>query len=174
MFGPLEEETMRALGKVRGFEINHATHGAPMLVKSNETAYPWRDTAFLSYPNTNPDFPLFLLRLDILLKDKAYKNDTKNLNGYYNYMGPVGTPNWQRFYFGDNYERLQEIKAKYDPLDVFGKPVSVELPVASKEEVQDENGGVVVDDGDDSDGKSGDDDDDHDGKSGYDDSGGKS
>lgn len=28
-------------------------------------------------------------------------------------------------YWGENYKKLSEIKAKYDPLNVFGKPITV-------------------------------------------------
>ncbi|MEV1085821.1 FAD-binding protein [Streptomyces sp. NPDC050211] len=32
---------------------------------------------------------------------------------------------WHRLYFGDNYRRLQAVKAKWDPRGVFGHPLSV-------------------------------------------------
>lgn len=38
-----------------------------------------------------------------------------------------GVP-WQRLYFKDNYERLQQIKNSYDPRDVFHHRLSVRLP----------------------------------------------
>lgn len=36
--------------------------------------------------------------------------------------------NWQKGYFGQNYERLQKIKAHWDPDNVFHFPQSIELP----------------------------------------------
>ena len=38
-------------------------------------------------------------------------------------------PNWRRFYFDQNWERLVKIKGRYDPLDVFGKDVTAEIPI---------------------------------------------
>ena len=64
--------------------------------------------------------------LDILVKDKKYDGDTFNLSAYYNYLGPY-TPNWRTLYFGDHYEMLQQIRCANDPVDVFGKPLTVEL-----------------------------------------------
>lgn len=33
---------------------------------------------------------------------------------------------WQRGFWGDNYERLQRIKAAADPLGLFDKPLTVQ------------------------------------------------
>ncbi|QCX73784.1 putative FAD-linked oxidoreductase YvdP [Streptomyces sp. YIM 121038] len=38
-----------------------------------------------------------------------------------------GVP-WQRLYYKDNYPRLQQVKKRYDPADVFRHSLSVELP----------------------------------------------
>jgi hypothetical protein len=45
--------------------------------------------------------------------------------GYYNYQAPA-IVDWQNFYFGGNYNRLQSIKRKYDPLGLFSKPYTVQ------------------------------------------------
>ena len=44
-------------------------------------------------------------------------------------VNPPGNPNWRQYYFGSNYERLTQIKAKYDPLNYFGNPYQVEPAV---------------------------------------------
>lgn len=38
---------------------------------------------------------------------------------------------WQRGYFAHNYERLQQIKAKYDPAGLFDKPFTVQGSAAA-------------------------------------------
>jgi aclacinomycin oxidase len=39
-------------------------------------------------------------------------------------MNKSGVP-WHRFYYGDNYPRLQKVKAKWDPLNIFHHALSV-------------------------------------------------
>ncbi|MGH9277584.1 MAG: BBE domain-containing protein, partial [Acidimicrobiales bacterium] len=36
--------------------------------------------------------------------------------------------NWQHLYYKQNYDQLQEVKARWDPLNVFNHVQSVELP----------------------------------------------
>lgn len=38
----------------------------------------------------------------------------------------VGNPYWRTYYFGDNVKRIAKIKAKYDPMDVFGHQQQIE------------------------------------------------
>lgn len=51
------------------------------------------------------------------------------LNGevYQNYADD-GLPDWPRAYYGANYPRLQQIKARYDPTDFFHHAQSIRLP----------------------------------------------
>jgi len=117
---PLEEKTIRNLGD---FDIgyNHFGHGAPQLVSSDATAFPWRNAGILTSSMDQK-------AMNVLLKDKAFKNDSNKLQGYYNYMSPE-IPNWRRFYFGKNWRKITEVKGQYDPLNVFGKPITAELPL---------------------------------------------
>jgi len=59
------------------------------------------------------------------LRDKSIRNDPTKIQGYYSYIGPESLPNWERFYFGDNVSRLQEIKAQWDPTGLFDKPMQI-------------------------------------------------
>jgi FAD/FMN-containing dehydrogenase len=43
---------------------------------------------------------------------------------YQNYVDPQIT-NWQQAYFGKNYPRLQQVKAQYDPKNLFKHPQGV-------------------------------------------------
>ena len=117
---PLEKKTMRNLGDFNlGF--SHLGHGASQLLSPDETAFPWRNAGLLTSNISQA-------AVNVLLQDKAFKNDVNKIQGYYNYMSPE-IPNWRRFYFDQNWERLTKVKGEYDPLDVFGKPMTAELPM---------------------------------------------
>lgn len=49
---------------------------------------------------------------------KQNLKDGKGHGVYLNYI-ENSVENWEELYFGKNYARLQEIKAKYDPNHVF-------------------------------------------------------
>ena len=66
------------------------------------------------------------------LVNKHYDGDASALQGYFNYPSPIGNPDWRKFYFGENYERLSKIKRKYDPTSIFDIPNQPQ-PAASKE-----------------------------------------
>lgn len=57
-----------------------------------------------------------------IAKHQYYKMMKKNLDDkfgvYLNYMDH-SVQNWKQLYFGKNYAKLQQIKATYDPNDVF-------------------------------------------------------
>jgi len=98
----------------------HLIHGASHMVPVDATALPWRDGSYLtgnffSSPNN----------MEILLKDKAFGGDPRRVNGYYSYLGPQGLPNWEEIYFGSHVQKLKEIKARYDPIGMFDKPMQI-------------------------------------------------
>jgi FAD/FMN-containing dehydrogenase len=57
---------------------------------------------------------------------------------YINYSNEamLQKPNWGRLYYGSGFERLQQIKAKYDPGNVFRHKFSIPVPGGSAPEVQ--------------------------------------
>jgi FAD/FMN-containing dehydrogenase len=51
--------------------------------------------------------------------------------GVYSGYADWRRPDWERAYYRDAYPRLQRIKARYDPDNVFRHPQSIRLPVAA-------------------------------------------
>lgn len=50
------------------------------------------------------------------------------MDGCYVNYPDVDLPDWQYLYYQGNYPRLQQVKAEWDPLDIFNHAQSVELP----------------------------------------------
>jgi hypothetical protein len=50
-------------------------------------------------------------------------------------MNPPGNPNWRYYYFGENYNRLAQIKLDYDPYNFFGNNEQVEPQAMSKSSI---------------------------------------
>ena len=106
------------------FLLAHFTGGKSSSIASNATAYPWRAENIL-FTYLNGADPLQWQACQIMKDayDSVWKKSQNK--GYYNYMGPpTSIPNWQHFYFGENYGRLQRIKATYDPFGYFTKDMT--------------------------------------------------
>ena len=54
------------------------------------------------------------------------------LDGCYVNYPDVDLVNWQYLYYKDNYARLQRVKQKWDPLNIFNHKQSIETPIESK------------------------------------------
>lgn len=120
----LSDKTMSKLANY-GLFMTHLQHGAPMQIDSNATALPWRNAAIMS-SNTHP-YDGVTEPIDAQIGIIS-EEDPALIQGYYNNLAPIGTKNWKRLYFGENYMALSKIKAKYDPFETFSKPMGVELP----------------------------------------------
>ena len=100
----------------------------------HETAFPFRDAIWnigvlLLVPETEDDAVEVFDKTTQMINDEWSKIQ-KYLNGVYlNYqMESLSQEEYPRQYWGDNLERLMELKAKYDPLNLFRHPQSVPLP----------------------------------------------
>ncbi len=50
--------------------------------------------------------------------------------GYYAYLNLPGMQNWRSYFFDNKWRELMKIRSKYDPTDVFGKPLTIEsIPI---------------------------------------------
>ncbi|GFH49768.1 hypothetical protein CTEN210_06244 [Chaetoceros tenuissimus] len=96
---------------------SHLQHGAALKVDPGATAYPWRNAAFLVPYYSDEEANSFL---ELLVKEGV------PAQGYYNYLNPPGMKKWRSYFFDDKWTELAKIRAKYDPKDVFGKPLTIE------------------------------------------------
>ena len=54
------------------------------------------------------------------------------MDGCYVNYPDADLPNWTALYYKDNYARLQRVKARWDPLNVFNHQQSIALPDAGE------------------------------------------
>lgn len=121
------------LGGVTG----HVLGGAYADKASDSSAYPHRDKYFIMDGGMQaPSDLVAFMPADVVAEALGFSDRfltaIKPFLGeqeatYVNYLQPA-VANWQTAYFGDNYQRLQRVKGKYDPLGVFSKPYTVEVP----------------------------------------------
>ena len=94
-----------------------------MVPTPSDTAFPQRNTAILVGSAMTAEE---VTKVTNILVKEHYKGDPSALQGYVNYPTPIGNPDWKKFYFGENYDKLSVIKRKYDPTSVFGNPIQVQ------------------------------------------------
>ncbi|KAL3906412.1 MAG: hypothetical protein SGILL_009281 [Bacillariaceae sp.] len=94
--------------------ITRVSSGKVMSRGLQDTAFPWRQSPLMTRLRKNVLVPT----MEVL--QEAYPNQ---LGGYYGLSDPFDS-NWQYTYYGSNYARLGEIRAKYDPLNTFGKKLT--------------------------------------------------
>jgi len=122
---------------------------------SDESAFPWRDATYLfvvcaRYMNDYENAYNFvenwivstMSSLEPYLSDKSFINFPDN-----------NLANWQTAYYGNNYARLQTVKARYDPDNIFKFKFSIEQPSITAETDQkfqknanmEQDGRIVID-----------------------------
>jgi hypothetical protein len=103
--------------------------GAVTDLAPGDTAFPYRDA--LAVAQYTVGWPIGQRRSEVRrdlrwlhgFRD-AMSRDVGNA-AYVNYVDPTLT-DWQHAYYGANYPRLQRVKQRYDPDDVFRFPQSVQ------------------------------------------------
>ncbi|KAF8317049.1 glucooligosaccharide oxidase [Amanita rubescens] len=88
----------------------------------------WTLQLYASSPTYNPPFPGYgFLFLDEMVNSITNNSPTGwDIGAYPNYADDR-LNNWQQFYFGNHYQRLQSLKRKFDPKNTFSFPQSIEL-----------------------------------------------
>ncbi|CAE6411299.1 unnamed protein product [Rhizoctonia solani] len=99
------------------------------VLEANDTAFPWRDAAYVGYFKLQWYKGGIMDKMVELVKEAKMKllPSTMGEVAYVNFVDRT-IPNWQRAYYGDNYERLQKVKEEWDPEDFFKFEQSIELP----------------------------------------------
>ncbi|CEL59134.1 hypothetical protein RSOLAG1IB_09111 [Rhizoctonia solani AG-1 IB] len=100
--------------------------------KAGDTAFYWRDTAYVSYFKLQwYDRQATNAMIDYVRKvrEKLVQYTIQHKASYVNFTDST-IPNWQEAYYGENYSRLQEIKQEWDPNNFFHFEQSIELPGA--------------------------------------------
>ena len=102
-----------------GWTIPHLAGGKTNAVPSHHTAYPWRNASFiLVITGEHQQFCWEQVSKII--------GPYQPIQGYYNYLGHQITRDFQSLYFGENALRIAKLRRLYDPLNMFGKPLTVD------------------------------------------------
>ncbi len=131
--GPLPEHSVSALVSAlstlpstlpgaSGGVVLDAYGGAINQVKASDTAFIHRDSVacaqyLITYPTTSPT-PSATLAASTWLEDLQGLFAPVAQGSYQNYIDP-SLADWPRAYYGANLPRLQRVKRRYDPEDVF-------------------------------------------------------
>ncbi|KAL1700533.1 hypothetical protein EV121DRAFT_263994 [Schizophyllum commune] len=105
-------------------------------IDTDATAYAHRSSLYTyqlyaSAPNLKPPFPDNGFDFLDNMVDTIVGNMPADWDygSYLNYV-EERLENWQELYYDGHYQKLQQIKAQYDPTNVFHFPTSVEVPSA--------------------------------------------
>ncbi|CAE6494576.1 unnamed protein product [Rhizoctonia solani] len=107
--------------------------GKTTKVNAEDTAFFWRDAAYVSYFKLQwykREAMSEMIKLVEEVKENLLPYTIEKKAAYVNFVDRT-IPNWQEAYYGDNYPRLQEIKKDWDPDNFFKFEQSVELPGAT-------------------------------------------
>ncbi|KAH7333689.1 hypothetical protein B0J17DRAFT_721574 [Rhizoctonia solani] len=99
-------------------------------VGTKDTAFFWRDGFYVSNFKiqwTHPGIADEMFKFVTKVKETLLPHTVQGKAAYVNYIDST-VPNWQEAYYGDNYPRLQQIKADWDPDNFFHFEQSIELP----------------------------------------------
>jgi FAD/FMN-containing dehydrogenase len=118
-----------------GGVVLDAYGGAINQVKASDTAFIHRDSVacaqyLITYPTASPS-PGATLAASAWLEDLERLFAPVAQGSYQNYIDPT-LADWPQAYYGANLPRLQRVKRRYDPDDVFHFPQSIRpAPMAS-------------------------------------------
>lgn len=115
--------------KATGYVTLFAMGGTSDRLRPDETAYPHRDATYVIDIGTHwrPGTPQSAVD-DLLAQTRAvHRRLCRRLEtdaAYVNFPDP-DLGNWRRAYYGANYDRLIEVKRRYDPTGLFRHAQSV-------------------------------------------------
>lgn len=123
-------QTLRAMADNRRYGLSfslEALGGAMDDLVPTDTAFVHRRVAkhLVQYQAViNPDLPV-APRLEALARMQGTLHQFTTGGAFLNYP-EVDRPNWQQAYWGENFDRLQQVKRTYDPGNIFRHALSVE------------------------------------------------
>lgn len=108
-----------------GLIIQFNTLGG-MISRGEGGAYPHRDRQFLCEVQAYWESPS-QREAKLAGTGKVREALAAEISAHYRNYPSVNFPNWEEAYYGANYARLQSLKLRYDPEDLFRHPQSVRL-----------------------------------------------
>lgn len=91
------------------------------------SAYPHRSFPYLSELQSYWDNASVEKKFISAFEEIQQLFHSKGISAQYRNYPDINFPNWETAYYGNNYKKLQEIKSKFDPEDLFSFEQSVRL-----------------------------------------------
>lgn len=95
---------------------------------ASDSCYPHRSRSYLSELQSYWSKPTQEDRMTVAFEEIQKLLKDSGITAHYRNYPDVEFTHWAESYYGSNYARLQKIKQKYDPEDLFHYPQSIRLP----------------------------------------------
>lgn len=110
------------------YQVNTLGGNIINAVKETEAAFPHRAYSFFSELQTYWEQPAQSKKLLEKFETVQQLFTANGITAQYRNYPDINFNNWQAGYYGSQYQRLQQVKKKYDPDNIINQPQSIRLP----------------------------------------------
>ena len=125
-YAPALLAVLEEVHRQSGLIVQFNTLGG-MISRAASGAYPHRQRQFLCEVQAYWESPGQREKL-VNGTARIREHLARHISAHYRNYPSVDFPHWEQAYYGENYAKLQQLKLRYDPENLFRHPQSVRLP----------------------------------------------